>query len=206
MYKDQVLTSLVFATGNKNKLSEATALFGDSFNIKSLESIAMEGDIPEPYDQLRLNALNKAYFIYSKTGQACFAEDTGLEIFSLGMRPGVFSARYAGEGKNADENMNLVLQQLEGKTNRNAQFRTVVALYLHNTAYVFEGKVQGTISTKKLGCDGFGYDPIFIPEGFTKSFAQMTQDEKNTMSHRGRAFNNMIEFMKDRSDIILNQN
>jgi len=187
---------LVFATHNSNKAKEIQSLLPDDFQILTLTQINCVDEIPETSETLEGNSLLKAQFVSDNYNLNCFADDTGLEIDALNGRPGVYSARYAGEEKNAEANMNLVLSELENESNRKAQFRTVITLILNEKTILFEGIVTGEISTEKRGTDGFGYDPIFIPKGQSKTFAEMTLAEKNQQSHRARAFEKMIDFLK----------
>ena len=187
---------LVFATHNANKSKEIQSVLSSEIEILTLTDIGCHDDIPETADTLEGNSLLKAQFVANHFKFNCFADDTGLEIEALNGRPGVYSARYAGEEKSADANMNRVLLELENESNRKAQFRTVITLILGSETHVFEGIVKGEMSSSKSGTDGFGYDPIFIPEGQTKTFAEMSMAEKNQQSHRARAFNKMIDFLK----------
>jgi len=187
---------LVFATHNSNKAKEIQSLLPDDFQILTLTKINCLNEIPETAETLEGNSLLKAQFVSDNFNLNCFADDTGLEIEALNGKPGVYSARYAGVDKNAEANMNLVLSELENESNRKAQFRTVITLILNEKTVLFEGIVKGEICTEKRGTDGFGYDPIFIPEGQSKTFAEMTLTEKNQQSHRARAFEKMIEFLK----------
>ena len=191
---------LVFATNNKHKLDEIRAILGDKIELLSLNEINCHDDIPETADTLQGNALIKARYIYDKFGVNCFADDTGLEVDSLGGEPGVYSARYAGEECNPQANMNKLLDNLTEKTDRNAQFRTVIALIIDGEEKLFEGNVKGIISNEKMGDAGFGYDPIFIPEGFSESFAQMDASMKNSISHRYRATEELSNFLKEKHD------
>ena len=191
---------LVFATNNKHKLEEVRAILGNRIEVLSLNDINCHDDIPETADTLEGNALIKARYIYDKFGVDCFADDTGLEVESLGGEPGVYSARYAGEDCNPEANMYKLLQNLTEKNNRNAQFRTVIALIIQGEEKLFNGIVKGTISNEKMGNAGFGYDPIFIPEGFSESFAQMTSDMKNSISHRYRATEELSKYLKQQYD------
>jgi XTP/dITP diphosphohydrolase len=191
---------LVFATNNKHKLEEVRAILGNKIEILSLNDIDCHDDIPETADTLEGNALIKARYIYEKFGVDCFADDTGLEVEVLNGEPGVYSARYAGEECNPEANMYKLLQNLTGKNNRNAQFRTVIALIIKGEEKLFNGIVKGTISNEKMGNAGFGYDPIFIPEGFSESFAQMTSDMKNSISHRYRATEELSNYLKQQYD------
>lgn len=186
---------LVFATHNQNKAKEIQSLLDDRFEILTLSEINCNDEIPETVETLEGNSLLKAQFVSENFKVNCFADDTGLEIVALDGKPGVYSARYAGEEKSAEANMNRVLSELENSTNRNAQFRTVITLILENKTFTFEGIVKGEIIREKRGTDGFGYDPIFVPEGQNKTFAEMTMAEKNLQSHRARAFQKMIEFL-----------
>ena len=187
---------LVFATHNSNKAKEIQSLLPDEFQILTLTEINCLNEIPETAETLEGNSLLKAQFVSDNFNLNCFADDTGLEIVALNGKPGVYSARYAGVEKNAEANMNLVLSELDNESNRKAQFRTVITLILNEKTVLFEGIVKGEICTEKRGTDGFGYDPIFIPEGQSKTFAEMTLTEKNQQSHRARAFEKMIEFLK----------
>ena len=187
---------LVFASNNKNKIAEIQQLIGDKFEIVSLEEIGCTEDIPETAETIEGNAILKAQYVYDKYGLSCFADDTGLEIDALQGEPGVYSARYAGEQKNADDNMALVLQKLENKTNRSAQFKTIIALNFGSEHFLFEGIVKGTITPVKRGNEGFGYDPIFQPEGFDVTFAEMSMQQKATISHRGKAVEKLVNFLK----------
>ena len=191
---------LVFATNNKHKLQEVRDILGNRVEVLSLNDINCHDDIPETADTLQGNALIKARHIYEKYGLDCFADDTGLEVEALGGEPGVYSARYAGEECCSEANMQKLLHNLTGKDNRNAQFRTVIALIIKGEEKLFNGIVKGTISNEKMGNAGFGYDPIFIPEGFSESFAQMTSDMKNSISHRYRATEELSKYLKQQYD------
>ena len=184
---------IVFATGNRNKLKEIQAMIGSRAELSTPADHGITEDIPEDRPTLEGNALQKARYIYEKTGLNCFADDTGLEVEALNGEPGVFSARYAAV--NGADNMALLLKRLEGKSNRRARFRTVIALILDGKEYTFEGIVNGEITTKRSGAEGFGYDPVFRPEGYTETFAEMPLDLKNSISHRGRATAKLIEFL-----------
>jgi XTP/dITP diphosphohydrolase len=197
--KEIMMRTLVFATNNKHKLDEIANLTGLGFHIVSLAEIGCTEDIPETEATLEGNALLKARYIYSKYGKDCFADDTGLEIEALGGRPGVYSARYAGKAHDFEGNMNKVLKELLGINNRRAQFRTVIALIYNGKEYLFEGVVKGEIIHKKQGSGGFGYDPVFKPVGSSHTFAEMSMDEKNSMSHRARAVSRLAEFLKKQS-------
>ena len=187
--------TLIFATNNRNKVAEIQSLVGPNFEIIPLKEAGIEIDIPEPHDQLEANALEKAMTIFNLTNQACFSEDTGLEIAALGGAPGVKSARYAGENSNPKANIDLVLSKMEGVENRTAQFRTVICLVWENQTYYFEGICKGKILSNMQGENGFGYDPIFMPDGASKSFANMTMAEKNQFSHRKKAVAQLFEFL-----------
>lgn len=192
------MKTLVFATNNLHKLEEVRDILGGSFRITSLKEIGCTDDIPETADTLEGNALQKARYVKDKFGYDCFADDTGLEVEALGGAPGVFSARYAGPGHDSEANMQKLLKELEGKTNRQAQFRTVVALILEGREYTFEGIVRGTILTERRGTAGFGYDPVFVPEGYAETFAEMGSEEKNRISHRARAVQKLADFLHKR--------
>ena len=187
--------TLIFATNNRNKVAEIQSLVGPNFEIIPLKEAGIEIDIPEPHDQLEANALEKAMTIFNLTNQACFSEDTGLEIAALGGAPGVKSARYAGENSNPQANIDLVLNKMKGVENRTAQFRTVICLVWENQTYYFEGICKGKILNNMQGENGFGYDPIFVPDGASKSFANMTMAEKNQFSHRKKAVAQLFEFL-----------
>jgi len=188
------IKKIVFATGNLNKLKEIKSAI-KSFEIVGLKDLGITEKIPETGDTLKKNALQKAKYVYDKTGLDCFSDDTGLEIEALNNRPGVYSAMYAGPDCNAENNMQKVLKELEGKTNRNAQFKTVIALILQGKEYFFEGVVSGEILKEKTGKDGFGYDPIFKPLGYKESFAEMSIAQKNEISHRGLAVKKLVKFL-----------
>lgn len=187
---------LVFATGNINKANEIRSMLPEETELLTLKDLDLNEDIPETSPTLEGNAIQKAQYIVEHFGMDCFADDTGLEVFALNNEPGVYSARYAGEQKNSEDNMDLLLKNLEGKSDRSARFRTVIALHLNGEMHTFEGIVNGTIIREKRGDKGFGYDPIFIPEGFTTTFAEMSMEDKNAVSHRARAFNKMFDFLK----------
>lgn len=191
------MQKLVFATNNENKLSEVKEMLEGLFEVVSLKEVEIFEDIPEDADTLEGNARIKALHVHKKTGLNVFADDTGLEIDYLNGEPGVYSARYAGVDKDAEGNMKLVLSKMKGILNRKAQFRTSIALILDNKEYLFEGNVQGKILSTKYGKKGFGYDPIFKPNGFDCSFAEMSSKDKNKISHRGRAIQKLISFLKN---------
>jgi XTP/dITP diphosphohydrolase len=186
---------IIFASNNVNKIREINNVLGTSFTLLSLKDINMNEDIPENEMTLEGNALHKARHIFNATGMSVFADDTGLEVEALNGRPGVHSARFAGESKDSDANIEKLLYLLRNETNRKARFRTVIALIFEGKEYLFEGTVPGTIITEKRGIKGFGYDPVFIPEGKTLTFAQMDLDEKNQISHRARAFEKLKLFL-----------
>ncbi|MDO9274750.1 MAG: non-canonical purine NTP diphosphatase [Lutibacter sp.] len=185
---------LVFATNNKHKLEEVQAML-TNFEIVSLGEINCFEDIPETADTLEGNAILKVNFITEKYGLDCFADDTGLEVEALNNEPGVYSARYAGEDNNAEANMNKLLNNLKNNPNRRAQFKTAIALNIQGKQFIFEGVCKGTILTEKRGDSGFGYDPIFMPEGFNRSFAEMNLNEKGSISHRGKAVEKLVTFL-----------
>lgn len=189
------MIELVFATNNPHKLEEIRAAVGDSIKILSLKEIGCLDDIPETAPTLEGNASQKAQFIYQKFGLNCFADDTGLEVEAFDGRPGVYSARYAGPGHDHEKNMDKVLSELEDQQNRKARFRTVISLILDIKEYFFEGIVNGEILKERQGKMGFGYDPIFQPEGYNISFAEMELAEKNKISHRGIAVQKLVKFL-----------
>jgi XTP/dITP diphosphohydrolase len=188
---------LVFATHNAHKVSEINPLLPTSILLVSLQDLGFNEEIPETGDTLAANALQKADYVYTRLKCDCFADDTGLEVASIGGRPGVYSARYAGENKSADDNIEKLLTELKGKKDRSAVFKTVIAVIIEGKPKLFEGVVKGTISERKIGDNGFGYDPVFIPEGYSKSFAQMTREEKNKISHRGLAVKKFTAFLQE---------
>ena len=190
------MKKFVFATNNSHKLKEVAAIVGSQIELLSLQDIGCHDDIPETADTLEGNALQKARYVYERYHVDCFADDTGLEVEALGGAPGVYSARYAGEGHNAEENNRKLLHELEGKDNRRARFRTVFALIINGKEHLFEGIVRGEIITKKRGVAGFGYDPVFQPEGFTQTFAEMGDEQKNRISHRALAVQKLCNFLK----------
>jgi XTP/dITP diphosphohydrolase len=187
---------IVFATNNTHKIIEVQALLPDNIQIISLESIDCSEDIPETADTIEGNAIQKANYITEKYGYNCFADDTGLEVDALNGEPGVYSARYAGAQRNADDNMNLLLEKLQNQTNRTAQFKTVIALNLNGKQHLFTGIAAGEITLEKIGNQGFGYDPIFQPEGFSETFAQLSLAQKGQISHRGKATQALITFLE----------
>lgn len=187
---------LVFATNNKHKLEELQAILGNEFKLLSLQDIDCNEEIPEDQATLEGNASQKAMFVFDKYGYNCFADDTGLEIEALNGEPGVYSARYAGEEKSAEANMQKVLEKLSKINNRKARFRTVISLIINGDENQFEGIVDGEMLKGKRGGSGFGYDPIFQPEGYSVSFAEMELSDKNKISHRGRAVQKLVAFLK----------
>ena len=187
---------IVVATNNAHKLKEIAAILGQEIEWLSLKDIQCFADIPETADTLEGNARQKAMYIYENYGMDCFADDTGLEVEALGGAPGVFSARYAGDGHDSEANMQKLLKELAGKENRKAQFRTVICLIRNGKEHLFEGIVKGEIIQEKRGGAGFGYDPIFVPEGYDLTFAELGDDVKNTISHRARAVEKLCQFLK----------
>ncbi len=187
---------LVFASNNKNKIQEIQALVPNTIQIVSLEDIGCTEDIPETADTIEGNAILKANYVTEKYGYDCFADDTGLEVEALNGAPGVYSARYAGEQKDANDNMDKLLSELKDKTNRKANFKTVIVLNLNGNQNLFTGIINGKIIEEKIGTNGFGYDPIFVAEGFDKTFAELTMEEKSTISHRGIAVKELILFLQ----------
>ncbi len=188
------VNKIVFATGNPNKLKEVSSVIKE-FEIIGLRDVKITEEIPETGDTLKKNALQKAKYVYDKTGLDCFSDDTGLEIEALNNRPGVYSAMYAGPDCNAENNMRKVLEELGEAPNRAAQFKTVIALILQGKEYFFEGVVKGGILKEKKGKDGFGYDPIFKPFGYKESFAEMSIAQKNEISHRGLSVKKLVKFL-----------
>ena len=186
---------LVFATNNKHKIREISDLLDSRFEVIGLTEIGITEDIPEDADNLADNALFKARYVHEKTGLNVFADDTGLEVDALGGAPGVYSARYAGISKDPSDNIIKLLNELEGVEDRKARFRTVIALIYDNSEYLFEGKVEGGIIKMRRGAGGFGYDPVFIAEGYDLTFAEMPLSEKNKISHRAKAMKNLLAFL-----------
>jgi len=193
------MKTIIFATNNQNKVEEVRSILVQKFQILSLKEAGIEIDIPEPYDSLEENACEKARVIHNLTQQNCFAEDTGLEVESLNGEPGVKSARYAGENRSFENNIDKLLSKLAGKENRNAQFKTIICLICNGKEKIFEGICKGVIIATRRGISGFGYDPVFIPEGSTKTFAEMTIGEKNTFSHRKKAMEKLTAYLKSNS-------
>jgi len=189
---------IIFATNNAHKLSEVQAVLGDSFELVTPRMCGVEEDIPETAATLEGNASQKSHYLYEKTGLDCFADDTGLEVEALGGEPGVHSARYATDGHNFAANNRLLLKNLAGKENRRARFRTVISLIEGGEEHLFEGIVEGRIIDHESGSEGFGYDPLFIPDGFDRTFAEMTAEEKNAVSHRGRAVRKLVAYLHEK--------
>ena len=192
---------LVFATNNLNKIKEVQALIPQHIKLLSLTDIGCLEDIPETQETIEGNAIQKANYVKQKYGYDCFADDTGLEVETLNGAPGVYSARYAGAHRDANDNMTKLLNELENKTNREAQFKTVIALQLNNNEYIFTGICEGVITKTKHGEKGFGYDPVFKPKGFNQTFAEMALFDKNKISHRGKAVSQLVVFLNDLSQI-----
>lgn len=186
---------IIFATNNAHKLVEVQALMPQGISIVGLSQMGIHDDIPEDGDTLEANALQKARYVYERTKRNCFADDTGLEVEALGNAPGVYSARYAGQQKSSADNIVKLLEELRGHQNRRARFRTVIALIIDGKEHLFEGIVRGHITEQLSGTEGFGYDPIFMPEGYNQTFAEMPLDVKNDISHRGRAVQKLVEFL-----------
>ena len=189
---------LVFATNNQNKVKEIRSILKEPFQVITLLDAGIDIDIPEPHATLEANASEKSSTIHRITHKNCFSEDTGLEVFSLNGEPGVKSARYAGEGRNFQDNIILLLERLNGAFDRTAQFRTVVSLIWNEQEYLFTGICKGHIIEQQKGTAGFGYDPVFIPEGSNQTFAEMGMDEKNKFSHRKKAVSQLIDFLKQK--------
>ncbi len=187
---------IIFATQNPNKLKEIASLMPEGITLTGLDASRFTEELPETGDTLEANALQKARYVWEATRQPCFADDTGLEVRALDGRPGVYSARYAGEQKNADDNIAKVLGELENSSDRSARFRTVIAFVDESGERLFEGVVEGTITPEKRGTKGFGYDPVFVAEGMTKTFAELELEEKNKVSHRKRAFQKLVQFLQ----------
>lgn len=192
------MKNLVFATGNSHKLQEVQGLFKEGFALSCLKDVNITEEIPETADNLVDNALQKAWYVYNKCGIPCFADDTGLEVEALNGAPGVYSARYAGESKDSKLNMLLLLENMNGKTNRNARFRTIIAYIDENAQeHIFEGEIRGKIIENMAGTNGFGYDPIFVPEGYEQTFAELSSEIKNTISHRARAMEKFLSYINN---------
>ena len=196
---------IVFASNNKNKINEISQQLPKKIEVVSLADIGCTEDIPETGQTIESNASIKANYVTEKYGLPCFADDTGLEVEALDGEPGVFSARYAGEDKNDNKNMALVLDKLDQESNRKARFKTVIALNINNEKHLFTGIVNGNITQEKIGTNGFGYDPIFVPEGFAETFAQMTIEQKNEISHRGKAVKQLVKYLSQQMNFENNQ-
>ena len=192
------MKNIVFATNNQHKIDEIRFLLGNQFSIITLQEAGIDIDIPEPHNSLEENAREKSTTIHKITGTDCFSEDTGLEVEALNGAPGVKSARYAGEQCDPQKNMEKLLHELNDCANRKARFRTVISLILDNQEYQFTGICQGSIRTKASGSSGFGYDPVFVPDGDTRTFAEMNTEEKSRFSHRRKAFDQLIQFLKEK--------
>ncbi|BAV04139.1 XTP/dITP diphosphohydrolase [Filimonas lacunae] len=188
--------TLVFATNNQHKIEEIKKVTGSRFNIITLKEAGIDIDIPEPHPTLEANASEKSSVIHQITQQNCFSEDTGLEVAALNGEPGVKSARYAGEDRSTQDNIDKLLTNLAGQPNRKARFRTVISLIWNNQEYLFEGICEGQIIAEQKGVSGFGYDPVFIPDGGNTTFAEMTMEEKNVFSHRRKATDKLIQFLQ----------
>jgi XTP/dITP diphosphohydrolase len=190
------MKKLIFATNNQHKVDEIKVVLGNLFDITTLQEAAIDIDIPEPHDTLEANATEKSFTIHKLTNQNCFSEDTGLEVPSLNGEPGVKSARYAGDNRSFEANIDKLLNNMVSSVNRKAQFRTIISLILNGKEIQFEGICAGVILEERRGGKGFGYDPVFVPDGSEKTFAEMTMEEKNHFSHRKKAMTKMIEFLK----------
>ena len=188
---------LIIASQNQNKLVEFKKILGDKINLFSLSDIGLNHEIPENEKTIKKNAMFKAKFVNTQTGKNVFADDTGLEIDSLNGEPGVYSARYSGVERNSDKNIELVLTKLKNKSNRNSRFKTIISLILDGKSVNFEGVVEGKITEEKRGSNGFGYDPIFQPDGYASTFGEMSLKEKNKISHRSIAINKMVQYLKE---------
>jgi XTP/dITP diphosphohydrolase len=191
------VNTIIFATNNENKVLEVRAILNEKFRIVSLKEAGVDIDIPEPHNTLEENACEKAKVIHRLTKQNCFAEDTGLEVESLDGEPGVKSARYAGDNRSFENNIDKLLSKLANTENREARFRTIICLICNEKEKIFEGVCKGTIIAERRGISGFGYDPVFIPNGSTKTFAEMTMDEKNIFSHRKKAVEKLTTYLKN---------
>lgn len=191
--------NLIFATQNQNKAKEIQLLMPDGISVLTLNDIDCQEDIPETENTLEGNAALKSAYVVELYQKDCFADDTGLEIESLNNEPGVLSARYAGPNNDSNANMDLVLEKMEGENNRNAQFRTIISLQLSGEKHLFEGIVKGTIRNSKSGTEGFGYDPIFQPDGYDITFSEMSMEEKNSISHRGKAIRKLVNFLTSKN-------
>ena len=195
------MRELIFATHNKHKSDEVARMIGDLYDVKDLSQTGIDEDIPETGTTLESNARLKACYVYDRLGVNVFADDTGLEVEALDGQPGVITARYAGSECDSVKNMQKLLAELENEDNRRAQFRTVICLKIGESEYLFEGVVKGTITRKFSGKEGFGYDPIFMPDGYNQTFAEMSMEEKNKISHRGRAVEKLVKFLRQIGDL-----
>ncbi|MEJ8800889.1 non-canonical purine NTP diphosphatase [Pontibacter sp. H249] len=187
---------ICFATNNKNKIAEVSQMLEGKYELVSLEEIGCTEELPEEHDTMKANSHQKAAYVWQKYNINCFADDSGLEVDALGGAPGVYSARYAGPQRSDSDNINLLLQNLEGNENRKANFRTSITLILNGQEHQFEGTVDGSITTAWKGNKGFGYDPVFVPAGYEQTFAEMSSEQKNAISHRGRAVRKLVDFLK----------
>jgi len=194
-----MMPPIIFATNNQNKVNEVRSVLGEGFAIITLQEAGIDIDIPEPHDTLEANATEKSQTIHRITGKDCFSEDSGLEVYALNGKPGVKSARYAGESRSFQQNIDKLLLNMQGIDQRNARFRTVISLIFQNKEYQFEGICEGHIIDVCKGGEGFGYDPIFVPDGADKTFAEMSVEEKNTFSHRKKAVAQLIAFLKEQA-------
>jgi XTP/dITP diphosphohydrolase len=194
------MEKLVFATNNQNKVTEIRAVLGGRFEVVTLQEAGIDIDIPEPHNTLEANASEKSKTIFALTGSNCFGEDTGLEVAALNGEPGVKSARYSGDGRNFNQNIDKLLHNLAGEDKRGARFRTVVSLMLNGDEFLFEGICNGAITETRAGSNGFGYDPVFIPHGSSKTFAEMGMTEKNIYSHRKKAIEKLVIFLMQRTE------
>lgn len=194
------MKKIIFATNNKNKVEEIRTILKESFEIITLQEAGINIDIPEPYYTLKENAIEKATVIHKITQENCFSEDTGLEVDALDGAPGVFSARYAGEQAKTEDNIKKLLHEMEGKQNRKACFTTCICLILNGQQYFFEGKCEGKIATSVAGNNGFGYDPVFIPDGYNNTFAELSPEVKSTISHRKKAVAKMTDFLLNKAE------
>lgn len=186
---------LCFASNNEHKLAEIRQIVGQQYQVVSLQDIGCNEELAEDQDTLEGNSRQKAEYVWQHYGVSCFADDTGLEVEALGGEPGVYSARYAGPQRSSADNIALLLENLKGQPNRRAQFRTAITLFLNGQMHQFDGIVKGHIAQSPVGTEGFGYDPVFIPEGYGQTFAQMPADQKNSISHRGRAMQQLVDFL-----------
>lgn len=198
------MINLIFATNNQHKVEEIQAAIGQKIKVISLKQAGIDVDIPEPFDTLEENAIHKAKVIHDQTGLNCFSEDTGLEVEALNGAPGVKSARYAGEDRSFERNIDKLLSGLEQESNRKARFRTVITLIWNNQSFLFDGICEGTITKERVGDGGFGYDPVFKPFGAEKTFAEMSMEEKNLYSHRRKAADKLILFLQEQAETVVN--